>query len=70
MAKKTKNDAAFSDDFSELEEIVEWFERDDIDLDEALKKFERGMELSESLRSQLEDAKNKIETIKAKFDAE
>lgn len=58
----------FSKGFKELDEIVDWFDQDDIDLNEALKKFERGMELSEQLRKQLGEAKNKVETIKKKFD--
>jgi exodeoxyribonuclease VII small subunit len=59
----------FSKQFAELEKIVEWFDSDKIDLDEALIKFERGMELAEALKTKLEKVENKVSTIKAKFDS-
>ena len=52
MAKKT----SFADQFSELEEITEWFETADVDLDEGLKKFERGLELAKVLKQQVRDS--------------
>ncbi|MCR4312083.1 MAG: exodeoxyribonuclease VII small subunit [Candidatus Uhrbacteria bacterium] len=65
MAKKT----AFSDQFAELEEITEWFETADVDLDEGLKKFERGLELAKALKQKLADVENTVVTLKKKFAA-
>lgn len=56
---------SFSDQFSELEKIVEWFDSDDIELDKALKQFDKGMTLSKKLKDQLAKAENRIKEIKA-----
>ena len=56
--------------FTELEEITEWFEGGNMDLDEGLKKYERAMELSEKLRERLEQAENKITEIQKKHSHE
>ena len=52
--------------FTELEEITEWFESGEADLDAGLKKYERAMELAEALRVRLEEAENKITEIQKK----
>lgn len=59
----------FASEMEELEQIVAWFERGDGDLDESLKKFERGMELAEKLKKHLETVENKAEVIRKKFDS-
>lgn len=65
MAKKT----TFAEQFSELETITEWFETADVDLDEGLKKFERGLELAKALKQKLADVENTVITLKKKFAA-
>ena len=64
VAKKEIN---FAKSFEELEAITEWFERDGADLDEGLKKFERGLELAKLCKEKLSEVENKVETIKKKF---
>lgn len=66
--KKPKKDSKLdvAKAFSELEEITEWFERGEADLDEGLKKYERATELAEALRIRLEQAENKITEIQKK----
>lgn len=66
MAEKQTD---FSKQLRELEQIVEWFESDDVDLDKALAKFERGMELAADLKKHLQSVDNKVEKIKQKFDS-
>ena len=53
----------------EFDEIVNWFDSDNLDVDEAITKFEQGNELSEKIKKRLLDAKNKIEIVKKKFDS-
>jgi exodeoxyribonuclease VII small subunit len=67
-AKQTQSD--FGAAYKELEEIVSWFEREDPDLDEGLKKFERGLALAKLCKDRLKDVENKVSAIKAKFGAE
>ena len=42
--------ADFGSQLKELEAITMWFESDEVDLNEALNKFERGMELADGLK--------------------
>ncbi|MDP2656666.1 MAG: exodeoxyribonuclease VII small subunit [bacterium] len=62
----TKKDT-FKDAMEELEGIVKQFESGNLDLDESLKKFERGLELAEQCKKQLAVVENKIKEIKGKF---
>lgn len=62
-----KTKASFAKQFAELEAITTWFERDDIDLEEGITKFERGMQLANDLRERLKSAEVKIEEIRKKF---
>lgn len=70
MAKIDKPDEiGFAAKLSELEAITSWFESSEVDLSEALVKFERGMELASELKEHLQVTQNKVEKIKRRFDA-
>lgn len=58
---------SFATQFAELEAITTWFERDNVDLEEGITKFERGMQLAKELRERLKSAEVKIEEIRKKF---
>lgn len=66
MATKAK--VNFQKAFEELEAITEWFERGETDLDEGLKKFERGLELAAACKEKLAEIDNRVKEIKLKFD--
>jgi len=51
----------------ELEQITQWFESSDADLDAGLQKFERGLELAAQLKEHLASVENRVEKIKARF---
>ena len=57
----------FAEEFAELETITEWFETGDIDLDEGLKKFERGLELAQLCKAKLAEVEVKVVELKKKF---
>ncbi len=59
----------FDNAMTELEAITAWFESKDVDLDQGLVKFERGMELASQLKDHLTTVENRVEKIKAKFGA-
>ena len=63
MAKKS----SFAEAFAELEAITEWFETQNVDLDEGVKKFERGLELAKQLKEKLAEVENTVVTLKKKF---
>jgi exodeoxyribonuclease VII small subunit len=58
----------FGAKLKELETITEWFESDEVDLNEALAKFERGMQLANELKKELQQVENRVEKIKQRFD--
>ena len=53
----------FEEALSELEGLVERLERGDLPLDEALKTFERGVELTRHCQSSLKSAQQKVEIL-------
>jgi len=57
----------FTKAYQELEEINEWFQQEDIDLDEGLNKYRRGLELIKKCRDRLKDAENQFHDIKKEF---
>ncbi len=69
--KKTNKPASsfnFSAAMSELEDITEYLESSEADLDQALKKFKRGTELVKELEQHLAEAQNTIQTIRSDVD--
>ena len=48
---------------TELDELILWFESDQVDLDEAVKKYQRGTELVAELQKRLKTAENVIKKI-------
>jgi exodeoxyribonuclease VII small subunit len=52
---------------AELEAITSWFESSEVNVDEGLKKFERGMQLATELRAHLAKTENEVHKIKQKF---
>jgi exodeoxyribonuclease VII small subunit len=50
----------------QLEQIMAWFESGDIDIDEAVKKYEEATKLLEQMEKYLKTAENKIKKITTK----
>jgi exodeoxyribonuclease VII small subunit len=53
----------FEEALKKLEKIVEELEQGDLSLDEALKKYQDGIELSRLCSARLENAKKKIDVL-------
>ena len=58
--KQMKEDINFEDAMEKLEKIAEELESEDLSLDESVKKFEVGMELSKKCNEILQNAEKKI----------
>ena len=73
MMSEAPNKPASNFDFSasmkELEEIAAYLESSDVDLDEAIAKFERGAALAGELKQYLASAENKVTQLKQDFSA-
>lgn len=53
----------FEDCLQRLEKIVDELEKGNVPLEQALKLFEEGMQLSSSCRKELEEAEGKVEIL-------
>lgn len=60
-----KNDDTYESMYLELDEIIQSLQSGELDLDEAVKKYERSRELIKDLEKHLETVQNKITKIKA-----
>ncbi len=60
-AKKTSND--FEKSLLELEKIVDRMEQGEQSLDDTMKDFERGMQLSQQCQKSLDEAQQKVEKL-------
>jgi exodeoxyribonuclease VII small subunit len=60
MAKTSKN---YREMAQELENIISWFESDQIDLDAAAAKYEEAVKLLNEMETYLKTAENKIHKV-------
>jgi exodeoxyribonuclease VII small subunit len=58
-----KPSASFEAGLAELESVVKQLESGDLPLEKALELFEKGVQLSETCRKQLEDAETRVEVL-------
>jgi exodeoxyribonuclease VII small subunit len=65
--KPTKTYQQLSDEFAGL---AAWFEGDQVNLDEAVAKYEQAMKLLAQMEDYLKSAQNKVKKISAKFDSD
>lgn len=64
----TKNNPTLQTQLAELDELLAWFDQPDIDLDQALAKFDHGVKLAEDIKKRLSDFENKVTILKKRFD--
>ncbi len=63
----TKTQPSFEARFTELQQIVERFERGEVPLAESLKLFKQGMGLVQSLEAELKETEQTLEEIERDF---
>jgi exodeoxyribonuclease VII small subunit len=68
MPAEEKPTASFETGLQQLELIVKEMESGELPLERALQLFEKGMQLSETCRQQLEEAETRIEILIRKGD--
>ena len=62
-----KNNSSISEKTIKLNELVEWFDSDDFELEAALDKFAEAQKLAGEIESDLLAMKNSITVIKKNF---
>lgn len=68
MRDDTKFD--FAKAVEQIEEINQWFQNEDVDLDEGLAKFRHGLALIKKCKTRLKQVENEFIEIKKEFSAE
>ncbi|PAR30800.1 exodeoxyribonuclease VII small subunit [Vibrio metoecus] len=68
MASKKPENMSFESTIEELEQLVEQLESGDLALDEALRKFERGITLARSGQLKLDDAEQRVRILLSNSD--
>ncbi|OYX42490.1 hypothetical protein B7Y94_03320 [Candidatus Saccharibacteria bacterium 32-49-12] len=63
----TKNKSVH-DKMAELSEMVDWFQGDDFQLEEAVVKFEQAESLAQEIEADLSSLKNDIKRVAERFD--
>lgn len=70
MTTKSIDELKVSEAFAELEKIVTAFENEELDLEESMPKFKRGLELAKLVKGKLAVMENEIKEIQAEFQAD
>lgn len=63
MPKKKSDTLPFEQALSELESLVETLEKGELSLEDSLKTFERGIELTRTCQKALKEAEQKVEIL-------
>ncbi len=61
---------SLADQLADLDTLLAWFDNPDIDIDEALAKFDQGVKLTDDIKKRLSQLENKIVILKERFDQE
>lgn len=62
-----KSNFNFTQAMAELEKINQWFQEEDLDLEQALEKLRQGKELIQQCQSRLKEVETEFIEIKASF---
>ena len=65
MPRKKASKPSFEEALNELESLVETMEQGELTLEESLKSFERGVELTRTCQQALKNAEQKVEILSA-----
>ena len=63
MTKKENNISSFESDLKKLQDILEDIESDKLSLEQSIKKYKEGVELSKKCQKALDDAKQIIKVL-------
>ena len=63
-----KSKPTLQQQLAQLDELLAWFDQPDLDLDQALDKFDEGVKLTEEIKERLATFENKVTILKKRFD--
>lgn len=70
MSKQSKDEQSIQVLMTQLDELVAWFNQDNLDIEEALAKYEETVKLADTIKNRLSEVDNKITVLKQRFDLE
>lgn len=62
------NKLGVAEKIAQLDELVAWFDSDEFELEQAIEKFKAAETLAVDIEKDLNELKNSIEVVKARFD--
>lgn len=62
------NQITIRDNMAKLEKLMEWFDGEEFEIEEAISKFEEAKKLADDIKQQLDKVENKITIIKQPSD--
>jgi len=62
----TKNENTISVNLKKLEQLMEWFDQDEFEIESAITKFDEAAKLADEIKLQLAGVENKITVLKQK----
>lgn len=68
MSDQASKDVDIAKQIAEIENILAWFDSEEVDISEALKKYEKGLASISELEEYLKAAKVKVTKINKKFE--
>lgn len=66
----TKKIESLQKKIDRLGDMIAFFDTDDFDIEQALKKYKEAEKLSDEIRAQMSEVKNEITVLKERFDQE
>lgn len=63
-AKNESKDPTISQNLKKLEQLMEWFDQDDFEIESAIEKFDEANKVADQIKSQLAAVENKITVLK------
>ena len=67
-SREKLNELTITELMAKLDDIVNWFSGDSIDVDRATAKFDEGMVIAEVIKDKLSNTENKVNQIKLKLE--
>lgn len=59
----TKSSKTYSQLRTELDELLSWFDQEDLDVDKAIEKYQQAIALTRELETYLKQAENKVKKL-------
>lgn len=67
LESQSENNQTLSEKMAALQEMVEWFESDDFDIELAIDHYKEAEKLADEINEDLKNLRNEVTVLKKKF---